>query len=56
MISGREGPYQYLPASVGRFPPQPELAALMESAGFSDVGFRNLTAGVAALHWGRKMG
>ena len=54
MISGTEGPYQYLPSSVGRFPPQRELAALMESAGLSDVGFRNLTVGVAALHWGRK--
>ncbi len=56
MISGREGPYQYLPSSVGRFPPQRELAALISSSGFSDVGFRNLTAGVAALHWGRKPG
>ena len=54
MISGTEGPYQYLPSSVGRFPPQRELAALMESAGLSDVGFRNLTTGIAALHWGRR--
>ena len=54
MISGREEPYHYLPASVGKFPVQRELAALMEAAGFSDVGFRNLTAGVTALHWGWK--
>lgn len=54
IVSGKDGPYQYLPASVMQFPPQKELAALMGSVGFLDVQFRNLTGGVAALHWGRK--
>lgn len=55
-ISRVEGPYRYLPASVGRFPTQEELATLIETEGFLDVRYRNLTGGVAALHWGRKPG
>ncbi len=34
--------YAYLPASVARFPPAEELAALMRAAGFDEVGFRLL--------------
>ena len=55
-ISGTEGPYQYLPDSVGRFPSQMELAAIITSVGFERVQYRNLTGGVAALHWGTKQG
>jgi demethylmenaquinone methyltransferase/2-methoxy-6-polyprenyl-1,4-benzoquinol methylase len=54
VISGDAKAYQYLPDSVRRFPPQGGLVTLLESAGFNGVGFRNLTGGVAALHWGRK--
>jgi demethylmenaquinone methyltransferase/2-methoxy-6-polyprenyl-1,4-benzoquinol methylase len=39
---------------VDRFPAQKELAKLMEAAGFKDVGYRNLSGGIAALHWGVK--
>ncbi len=53
-VSGVEGPYQYLPASVGRFPSREGLAAMVGAAGFRDVRYRNLTGGVAALHWGAK--
>jgi demethylmenaquinone methyltransferase/2-methoxy-6-polyprenyl-1,4-benzoquinol methylase len=53
-ISGDDRAYQYLPESVRRFPPQRGLVSLLESVGFSRVGYRNLTGGVAALHWGRK--
>jgi len=52
LISGQGSAYHYLPASVDRFPPQKELAKLMETVGFSDVGYRNLSGGIAALHWG----
>ena len=44
--------YRYLPASVHRFPPAPELAATMERAGLVDVSFRRLMLGVVALHAG----
>jgi demethylmenaquinone methyltransferase/2-methoxy-6-polyprenyl-1,4-benzoquinol methylase len=46
------GAYRYLPASVRRFPRAEELAELMQSAGFSDVGFRLLAGSIVALHTG----
>jgi len=54
LISGQDSAYRYLPTSVRRFPPQHELAAMMESVGFKDVAYRNLSGGIAALHWGIK--
>lgn len=54
LISGQNSAYRYLPTSVRRFPTQKELAAMMESVGFKDVGYRNLSGGIAALHWGTK--
>src|SRR4051812_29003174 len=54
LISGQNSAYRYLPTSVQRFPAQKELAAMMESVGFRNVGYRNLSGGIAALHWGVK--
>ena len=54
LISGQSTAYRYLPTSVRRFPAQRELASMMESVGFRDVGYRNLSGGIAALHWGTK--
>ena len=54
LISGSRSAYTYLPKSVQRFPDQKELAFLMGKAGFSEVGYENLTGGIAALHLGRK--
>lgn len=44
--------YTYLPASVRRFPAPDELAQLMRAAGFAEVGYRLLAAGIVALHVG----
>lgn len=55
IISGSRSAYEYLPDSVSRFPDQETLSALMTAAGFAEVGFENLTGGVAALHTGRRM-
>lgn len=54
IISGSRSAYEYLPDSVSRFPDQETLSAMMTAAGFADVGFENLTGGVAALHTGRR--
>lgn len=54
LLSGNNGAYEYLPSSVERFPSQAQLLELMRSAGFGDVAYRNLTGGIAALHWGRR--
>lgn len=51
-ISGDSNAYQYLPDSVARFPAQEELVELMRTVGYRNVGYRNLSGGIAALHWG----
>lgn len=53
-ISGVEGPYQYLPDSVLRFPDQEALVGLLREEGFTGVRYRNFTGGVAALHLGER--
>lgn len=53
-VAGRVLPggraYTYLPASVRRFPGPRELAALLEDAGFAEVGWKLLGGGIVALH------
>jgi len=44
--------YTYLPASVRRFPPPDELAALLERCGFERVRYRTFAGGIVALHLG----
>jgi len=44
--------YTYLPASVKRFPPAEELAALLRASGFGDVSYRLLAGSIVALHTG----
>ncbi len=50
MVAGDRESYQYLVESIRRFPPQEALAARIAAAGLSQVKFRNLTGGIAALH------
>lgn len=52
VISGDAAAYQYLHDSVLKFPDQKELIGLMHAAGFQSVDYRNLSGGIAALHWG----
>ena len=56
VVSGSQNAYSYLPASVQKFPDQSQLSLLMEQAGFDQVGYENLTGGIAALHMGKKAG
>lgn len=44
--------YRYLPASVHRFPPADELAAVMGRAGLRRVRYRRLSGGAVAVHVG----
>jgi demethylmenaquinone methyltransferase / 2-methoxy-6-polyprenyl-1,4-benzoquinol methylase len=44
--------YTYLPASVRRFPPPDELAALLARCGFEQVRYRTFAGGIVALHLG----
>jgi demethylmenaquinone methyltransferase/2-methoxy-6-polyprenyl-1,4-benzoquinol methylase len=51
-VSGHPWAYTYLPASVKGFPGPEELAGMMREAGFREPGFRLLSLGIAAIHWG----
>jgi len=49
-VSSSPDAYVYLAESIRAWPDQPGLAARIESAGWADVGWRNLTGGIVALH------
>ena len=38
--------------ATAQFPPPAELQGLMERVGFTGCGYRLLTGGIAAIHWG----
>ena len=46
--------YQYLAESIRKHPPQAELRGMMEVAGFARCDYRNLSAGIVAIHTGYK--
>jgi len=54
MISGVSGPYEYLPASVQKFPAPQEMLRRMESVGYSEVSWTSYTLGIAGLYRARK--
>jgi demethylmenaquinone methyltransferase/2-methoxy-6-polyprenyl-1,4-benzoquinol methylase len=54
VISGVKGPYQYLPASVERFPPPQEMLERMRAAGFREATWTPYTFGIAGLFCGTK--
>jgi len=54
LVAGQPAAYAYLPASAGRFPPPPELAAIMEAAGWRQVRYTLVGLGAAAIHVGVK--
>jgi demethylmenaquinone methyltransferase/2-methoxy-6-polyprenyl-1,4-benzoquinol methylase len=54
MLSGVRGPYDYLPASVERFPSPGEMLGRMRQAGFSDVSWTPYSFGIAGLYRGVK--
>jgi demethylmenaquinone methyltransferase / 2-methoxy-6-polyprenyl-1,4-benzoquinol methylase len=54
LISGVEGPYAYLPASVERFPDPQEMLDRMRLAGLREATWSPYTFGIAGLYRGRK--
>ena len=46
--------YQYLVESIRKFPPQNEFKKMIETAGFKNVSYKNLSFGAAAIHVGTK--
>jgi demethylmenaquinone methyltransferase/2-methoxy-6-polyprenyl-1,4-benzoquinol methylase len=53
-ISGSDPGYTYLSNTIPRFYAAEELAEIMSQAGFSDIWFKKLTFGAAAIHRGIK--
>jgi len=49
------GSYQYLAESIRKHPPQDELRGMMEAAGFARCHYKNLSAGIVAIHTGYKV-
>ena len=54
LISGVRGAYEYLPASVHKFPSPEQMLNRMEAAGFKDVSWTPYTFGIAGLYRGKK--
>jgi demethylmenaquinone methyltransferase / 2-methoxy-6-polyprenyl-1,4-benzoquinol methylase len=54
LISGDNGAYAYLPASVKRFPSPPELIDRMANAGLRENSWTPYTFGIAGLFRGKK--
>lgn len=47
--------YQYLAESIRKHPPQEQLKGMMDAAGFERTHFKNLSAGIVAIHTGYKL-
>jgi demethylmenaquinone methyltransferase / 2-methoxy-6-polyprenyl-1,4-benzoquinol methylase len=54
LVSGHPTAYDYLPSSVMGFPAPAALRQRMERAGLRNCGWRLLTGGIAAVHWGER--
>ena len=54
LVSGDRGAYEYLPASVLRFPAPKEFIRMMKSAGFDTVAHTPFTLGICRMYVGTK--
>jgi demethylmenaquinone methyltransferase/2-methoxy-6-polyprenyl-1,4-benzoquinol methylase len=50
LLCGKDGPYRYLPTSVGNFPSPPEMLAMMKTTGYEQCAWRAYTFGIAGLY------
>ena len=55
LVAGDEASYRYLVESIRRFPDQESFARLLTRTGFARVSWRNLSAGIAAIHSGWRL-
>ena len=55
LFAGDADSYQYLAESIRKHPPQAELKAMMEMAGFARCDYKNLSGGIVAIHTGYKV-
>jgi len=55
VVVGDRGSYRYLAESIQRFPDQETFAVMIEAAGLHKPKFQNLSGGIAAIHWARRI-
>jgi demethylmenaquinone methyltransferase/2-methoxy-6-polyprenyl-1,4-benzoquinol methylase len=55
LIANDADSYQYLVESIRKFPDQDTFKSMISAAGFTNVSYRNLSLGIAALHTGWKI-
>ncbi len=53
-VSGNRGAYEYLPASVLKFPAPDRFAAMMSEAGFAGVTHKSFTFGICRMYIGSR--
>ncbi len=49
-----DGPYNYLPASVNKFPPPPAMLELMRACNYTECGWQPYTFGIAGLYTAKR--
>ncbi len=54
LISGSKKAYAYLAKTIPAFYPAQELKTIIEESGFKETGYRRVSFGIAAIHYGRK--
>ncbi len=54
LVAGDEDSYQYLAESIRMHPDQATLKNMMQTAGFENCRYHNLTGGIVAIHRGYK--
>jgi demethylmenaquinone methyltransferase/2-methoxy-6-polyprenyl-1,4-benzoquinol methylase len=54
VICGKNGPYNYLPISVGNFPPPTEMLELMRRTGYAECSWQPYTFGIAGLYTAKR--
>ncbi len=55
LFANDEDSYRYLAESIRMHPPQAELAAMMQTAGFGQCRYVNMLGGIVALHGGVRL-
>ncbi|HVC47456.1 MAG TPA: ubiquinone/menaquinone biosynthesis methyltransferase [Terracidiphilus sp.] len=50
LMCGKDGPYNYLPTSVGSFPPPAEMLTLLGERGFDGGAWQPYTFGISGLY------
>ncbi|HJK86749.1 MAG TPA: bifunctional demethylmenaquinone methyltransferase/2-methoxy-6-polyprenyl-1,4-benzoquinol methylase UbiE [Candidatus Megaira endosymbiont of Nemacystus decipiens] len=53
-VANNKDAYRYLAESINLFPDQNKFKCMIEAQNFKKVGYKNLTFGIAAIHYGTK--